>query len=104
MMIISDIHKFIFIHVPKCAVTSIRSTLFQHETRNNYYWYHHQIPGARDEDPKLLIDKAYMPLAIMKRFFPSEFSLLLEYTTFATSRHPRRRIVSGFFETRKNFS
>ena len=69
MMIIGDIHEFIFIHIPKCAGTSVRSALFQHETRNNYYWYHHQIPGARDEDPKPLIDKAHMPLAIMKRFF-----------------------------------
>jgi hypothetical protein len=100
-VIISETKAFVFIHVPKCAGTSIRNSLSPHDTRNNYFWMHHYLHGASESSPSLPIDKAHMPLAILKNLYPSDFVLLSEYTTFAASRHPLERLISAFFEPRK---
>ena len=100
-MIISDTKRFIFIHVPKCAGTSVRSILSKHDTRNNFYWMHHLLPGATKDHQPLPVDKAHMPLSILKNLYPNDFNLIFEYTTFAVSRHPRTRLISAFFESRR---
>lgn len=100
-MIISETKSFAFIHVPKCAGTSIRNSLFPYDTRNNYFWLHYNIPGASETCANLAIDKAHMPLAILKNLYPNDFRLLSELTTFAASRHPLKRLISAFFEPRK---
>ena len=100
-MIISDTKQFIFFHVPKCAGTSIRSELLKHDTRNNFYWMHHLLPGGTKDHPPLPVDKAHMPLTILKELYPNEFNLISEYTTFSISRHPRMRLISAFFEPRR---
>ncbi len=99
-MVISDTKNFVFIHVPKCAGTAIRESLRRHDTRNNYYWMNHALPGPEASSPALGLDKAHLPLAVLRRLYPDDFSLLSKYTTFATSRHPRKRLVSAFFEPR----
>ena len=55
-MIISDINKFIFLHIPKCGGTTIRESLMKFETRNNFYWNQVFLPGPSANDPKLSID------------------------------------------------
>lgn len=100
-MIISDTYNYIFIHVPKCAGTSIRSILSKHDTRNNFYWMHHLLPGATKENNPLPVDKAHMTLSVLKQLYPDDFNLISEYTTFALSRHPRTRLISAFFEPRQ---
>ena len=101
-MIISDSHKFIFIHIPKCGGTSIRNVLRNFDTRNNYFWMHEYLPGATNQDFKQPIDKAHMTIPIFKRLYPKDFDLLKEYTVFTFVRNPVKRIVSSFWETRKN--
>ena len=98
-MIISDTNSFIFIHVPKCAGTSIRSILGKYDARNNFYWSHLLIPGGTKND--YYIDKAHMSLKTLKRLYPNDFHLISEYTTFALSRHPRKRLISAFLEPRQ---
>lgn len=100
-MLISDTHQFIFIHVPKCAGTTARKALSKYDTRNNFFWMHHSMAGPLDSDKPLLVDKGHMPLGLMRHIYPSDFSLLSEYTVFAFSRHPVARLVSGFFEPRR---
>jgi len=100
-VVISDTERFVFIHVPKCAGTTIRGSLRRYDTRNNYYWDHHSLPGSKASSPALEIDKAHLPLAILRSLYPNDFSLLSKYTTFAVSRHPRTRLVSAFFEPRR---
>ena len=101
-MIISDSHKFIFIHIPKCGGTSIRNILKNYDTRNNYFWMHDYLLGATHQDFKQPIDKAHMTIPIFKRLYPKDFDLIKEYTVFTFVRNPVKRIVSSFWETRKN--
>ena len=102
-MIISDTQKFIFLHIPKCGGTTVRNSLKIFDTRNDYYWMHVHMNGATEKSPKLQIDKAHMSLPIFKRLYPKDFELLNEYTVFAFSRNPIKRIISSFYEPRKGF-
>lgn len=101
-MIISETKAFAFIHVPKCAGTSIRNSLSPHDTRNNYLWMHYSMPGASETCANLSIDKAHMPLVISKNLYPDDSRLLSELTTFAASRHPIKRLTSAFLSPEKN--
>ena len=92
-MIISDTQKFIFLHIPKCGGTTVRNSLKKFDTRNDYYWMHVYMNGATEKSPKLQIDKAHMSLPIFKRLYPKDFELLNEYTVFAFSRNPIKRII-----------
>ena len=100
-MIISDTQKFIFLHIPKCGGTTIRKSLINFDTRNNYFWMFDYLPGAEAESPKLQVDKAHMTLAIFKQLYPRDFELLNDYTVFAFSRNPIKRLISSFWEPRK---
>ena len=100
-MIISDTHKFIFIHVPKCAGTSIRQSLYKYDTRNNFFWNYVPIaPASEEEGEPLLVDKGHMTLGVWRSLYPDAYSLINEYTVFSISRNPISRLLSGFFEPR----
>ncbi len=101
-MIISDTQKFIFLHIPKCGGPTIRNSLVNFDTRNNYFWMFVYMNGATEESPKLQIDKAHMSLPIFKRLYKEDFKLLKEYTVFAFSRDPIKRIISSFHEPRRS--
>ena len=100
-MIISDTQKFIFLHIPKCGGSTIRNSLKNFDTRNNYFWMFDYLPGAEEKDSKLQIDKAHMTSAIFKQLYPKDFELLNDYTVFAVSRDPIKRLISAFWEPRK---
>ena len=100
-MIISDTQRFIFLHIPKCGGTTIRNSLINFDTRNNYFWMFDYLPGAESGSPKLQVDKAHMTLPIFKQLYPRDFELLKEYTVFAFSRNPVKRLISSFWEPRK---
>ena len=87
-MIISDTQRFIFLHIPKCGGTTIRNSLIDFDTRNNYFWMYDYLPGAEADSEKQRIDKAHMSLPIFKQLYPRDFELLNEYTVFAFSRNP----------------
>jgi len=93
-MVISESNKFIFLHNPKCAGTSIRTALREFDTRSNYYWLFDEIDGYK-------IDKAHMPLNIFRRFAPDDFNLIHSYFVFGFVRNPYARVLSGFNEGRK---
>jgi hypothetical protein len=93
-MIISDEKKFIFLHNPKAAGTSVRKLLIdQYDTRQNFFWGLYK-GGTLNRT----IDKAHMSLADFKVLFPGDFDLLDEYFVFAFVRNPFERYVSSFFE------
>ena len=100
-MIISDINKFIFLHIPKCGGTTIRESLMKFETRNNFYWNQVFLPGPSANDPKLSIDKGHMTIPIFKKLFPDDYLLTNEYTVFAFTRNPVNRLISAFLEPRR---
>ncbi len=94
-MLISDSHKFVFLHNPKTAGTSARSALRKYDSTDEKFW--------RTFDSRLrLRDMAHMPMAELKCFFPDEFEKVSRYFTFGFVRDPLARFVSGFNETHKS--
>jgi hypothetical protein len=87
-MIISDTHKVVFLHNPKCAGTTVRNTLTVIDTRANFFWNTLTHQGRE-------MDKAHLPLSIFQEIFPSDFSLLESYFTFGLVRCPYRRVISA---------
>ncbi|WMC09827.1 sulfotransferase family 2 domain-containing protein [Oceanimonas pelagia] len=91
-MLINDHDGWVFIHNPKCAGTTVRQSLMQYETRNDYYWLFDMLDGRQ-------IDKAHLPLALLKRYAPSDFALLSDYRVFGFVRDPVTRMVSSYNES-----
>lgn len=91
-MIISDHLKFVFIHNPKCAGTAIRTALLSQDTTGHFFWMHDTCNGHR-------IDKAHLPLFVLRQRFPAYFERLAEYFTFMAVRNPFARAISAFNET-----
>ncbi len=90
-MIISDIDKFIFIHNPKCGGTTVRRSLARFDSRNDYYWMFLERYGVK-------VDKAHLPIELLRIYFPNEFSLMEKYFVFGFVRDPIDRFVSSFNE------
>ena len=91
-MIVSDHRKFVFIHNPKCGGTSVRQALMPFDTTANFFWMHDTWHGKQ-------IDKAHMPLFLLRSRYPEYFRLLADYVVFAFVRDPYARVVSAFNES-----
>ena len=94
-MIISDVDKFVFIHNPKCGGTTVRESLMKYDMRSNYFWMFENIFGRE-------IDKAHLPLDLLKIYYPNEFKLLSDYFVFGFTRDPIDRFVSSFNEANQS--
>lgn len=92
-MIVSDTRKFVFIHNPKCAGTTVRRALLRYDTTNNFFWMFHQVGDRR-------IDKAHLPMSELASLFPEFFERLQTHFTFVAVRHPYSRTISAFNEIR----
>jgi hypothetical protein len=93
-MIVSDSHRFIFLHNPKCGGTSIRHVLSKYDSFNNSFW--------RKTDERLpRHDLAHMEAAYIKDFFPEIWEKTSTYFVFGFTREPLSRFLSGFNETHK---
>lgn len=93
-MIVSDSHRFIFLHNPKCGGTSIRHVLSRYDSLNNGFW--------RKTDERLpRHDLAHMEAAYIKDFFPEIWEKIGTYFVFGFTREPLSRFLSGFNETHK---
>ncbi|EHQ56726.1 Sulfotransferase family [gamma proteobacterium HIMB55] len=89
-MIISDRNKFIFIHIPKCAGTSVRSRIEHLDDRNGAY------SSRLDEHPELgLLNYVHIPLQTLKDQFPNEYVCVETYRSMAVMRDPSARFVSS---------
>ena len=94
-MIISDTHRFVFIHNPKCAGTTVRKNIEILDTRDNFFWMYEDFHGRK-------VDKAHLPLNILRLMYPNDYSLLEEYFVFGFVRNPYDRFVSAFNEVNKS--
>lgn len=95
-LIISDRHKFAFVHIPKCAGTSVRNALrdlndpslkrmfFDHETLGKLHFTH-------------------LPLWLLREHFPDIFDRLCAYTSFAYTRDPMERFGSAVMQHSREF-
>ncbi len=91
-MIIDEEHKFVFVHIPKCAGNSVRSVLEEYDTTGLKF-----RPVATH--PKLgCIDMTHIPLSLLREFFPDEYQKIKEYESFTVIRDPFRRFSSSMYQ------
>lgn len=94
-MIIDDVHRMAFIHIPKCAGTSVRKQLAPVDTTGGAFYpmIDHPILGR--------IHGSHIPLAFLRDHYPAEFAKLAGYQTFALIRQPLGRFASAAFQRLK---
>ena len=88
-MIICDTHRFIFIHIPKCAGTSVRKALAPYDETNGQFARraYHETLGH--------IDYGHIPLFVLKKHFSDKYEKLLRYDSYAVLRDPYSRFPSS---------
>lgn len=88
-MIISPRHRFVFVHIPKCAGTSVRTQLIKCDPD-------HISLGEVGVHPVLgTIDFGHIQLSVLRQHFPEYYANLLDYTSFAVLRDPLARFGSA---------
>ncbi|KPQ20037.1 MAG: Sulfotransferase family [Halomonas sp. HL-93] len=98
-MIICEKHKFVFIHIPKCAGTSIRGILEPFDSRAGKY------KGRVDHHPELGdLDYVHIPLFTLRDHFRPEFETVKQYWSFAVMRDPHARFASSVSQNLNKYS
>ncbi len=95
-MIVSDTRRFVFIHNPKCAGTTVRRALMPFDTTGDFFWMFHDVDGRQT-------DKAHLPMSLLKALFPDHFARLETHFVFMFTRDPYARAISAFNEMRWRF-
>lgn len=91
-MIISDTHQIIFIHIPKCAGTSVRSALSGIDDGG------YGSPKGVQHHPQLgQIDYNHIPLFLLRKHFADVYRKLDSYNSYAVVRDPYARFRSSMF-------
>lgn len=89
-MIISDHYKFAFIHIPKCAGTTIRKPLQELDDREGAY------TRRVEEHPTVgPLDFVHMPLFTLQKYFHDDFLCVQNYWSFSVVRDPLHRFASS---------
>jgi len=89
-MIISDRHKFVFIHIPKCAGLYIRSKLETYDDTDGAF------SSRVEPHPELgVLDYVHIPLFTLRDYFPQEYAKVAEYWSFSVVRDPYKRFPSS---------
>jgi hypothetical protein len=96
-MIIDDTHRFVFMHIPKCAGSSVRAQLSRWDFRDDAFHQpgHHADLGA--------VHFAHLPLAFLRTYYPIEFAKVATYRSFALTRDPRARFASATIQHLREF-
>jgi len=96
-MIISDDKEMAFIHIPKCAGTSVRSQLATYDSTGGgfYHTINHDVLGK--------IHSSHIPLRFLHEHYPVEFGKVERYRSFALVREPLERFASATFQRLKGF-
>jgi hypothetical protein len=90
IVIISDRHQFVFVHIPKCAGTTVRNTLQHFDDRNGFY------TRRVEQHAELgMLDYVHIPLFVLREYFQQDFELLKDYWSFALVRDPFARFSSS---------
>lgn len=97
-MIISDRHRFIFVHIPKCAGTSVRSALQPYDDTGERF---DQRVG---EDPTFgRVDFTHLPLDLLAAMFPADYAKFANYASFCVVRDPFQRFPSAVAQHAKMY-
>ncbi|WP_120077443.1 sulfotransferase family 2 domain-containing protein [Aurantiacibacter odishensis] len=107
-MIINDATRTAFIHIPKCAGTTVRLALEQHDD--------HEADLVAGMTPHPVLELTYSPdggetyidihhitLGQLQQFFPEVMAKIRAYSAFALVRDPAGRLVSAVTQRLKQF-
>ncbi|RPF71522.1 sulfotransferase family 2 domain-containing protein [Aurantiacibacter spongiae] len=107
-MIISDTHRFAFVHIPKCAGTSVRSVLEPFDESGASMAV--GLPPHPERaftfavgDEHDYRDFHHLTLRCLRDRFPREFGKLRDYRCYAILREPHERLVSSVAQRLKQF-
>ncbi|WP_425093888.1 hypothetical protein [Tropicimonas sp. S265A] len=92
-MIISPLHRFVFVHVPKCAGTSVRTQIAACDPDHIAM----ALPGPHPELGR--IDYGHVPLSQLRQYFPENYAYLHDLSSFAILRDPLSRFGSSLRQT-----
>lgn len=96
-MIISDDHRFVFVHIPKCAGTSVKRRLRSIDTTGDQFF-------SIREHPRLgRIHLEHITLSDLAAHFPEAFDKLCKYRSMAMVRDPMDRFFSAVFQRLREF-
>jgi hypothetical protein len=98
-MIISHTYRFAFIHIPKCAGTTVRNPLQIFDDTNGVYTRRvaeHPVLGN--------LDYVHIPLFGLKKYFEKEFMSVTDYWSFSIVRDPYARFASSVSQRLKMYS
>lgn len=98
-MIVDDRHQFIFIHIPKCAGTTIRLALKKYDSSKGKFAHANGFVEGVGK-----IDMGHIPLKRLHEFFPEDFQKIKNYRCFAVVRDPYKRFSSSVYQHLKMYS
>ncbi len=97
-MIVSDQHKFVFIHIPKCAGTSVRTAILPYHDADKRFL------RTVEPHPELgSIDFRHLPLSLLRDLDPEVFGKLKTYDSYALLRDPFQRFRSAMSQRAKMY-
>jgi hypothetical protein len=96
-MIISDDHEFAFIHIPKCAGTSMRRALRGLDTTGETFF------RIADHPMMGLVHLAHLTLADVAEHYPDTVDKIGRYQSMAIVRDPLERFYSAVFQRLREF-
>ncbi|MFT6073168.1 MAG: hypothetical protein ACI80I_003225 [Akkermansiaceae bacterium] len=88
-MIINKVHDFGFVHIPKCAGSTVRQQLRDRDDLNERFYHTIQVPDFTK------INGNHTQLSVLKQYFPDDFDALRAVTSYAITRDPLERFVSS---------
>ncbi len=97
-MILSDRYRFIFIHVPKCAGTSVRAAVLPYHDADDRFL------KTVEKHPELgELDFRHLPLPLLRELDPEAFHKLKRYDSYALLRDPFQRFRSAMAQRAKMY-
>lgn len=96
-MIICDNRRFAFIHIPKCAGTSVRRALRSIDSTGEAFFRIARHPQLGD------VHLAHLTLADLAAFYPESFDRVANYRSMAIIRDPIARFYSAIFQRLREF-
>lgn len=97
-MIIDDEHEIAFVHIPKCAGTTVREYLKEYDRSKGKF---SNRVVSHTELGRL--DYVHIPLFVLKNHFRKEFELVQSYWSFVVVRDPFKRFASSVTQRLKMY-
>jgi hypothetical protein len=97
-MILNDTYRFVFVHIPKCAGSTVRQFFQQFDEADGFF------SKRVAKHPALgTIDYTHIPLFILKEHFPEVYAKVSTYSSYAVVRDPLERFPSSFTQHLKMY-